>query len=130
MQLNKVHSDSRGSIDVLVGEELTTCPEVTIFKTKGGMARGGCWHEHSTEHLCVIEGHILYVYKDSKGLLQSKNLYTGNSFTIPPATAHYFVSITDSIVIEFGPQLSEKQAKHEEFRKVVDKINAANLAKL
>lgn len=123
MQLNNIHSDNRGTIDALVGSELVTCPEVTIFRTRKGHARGGCIHPESVEHLCVIEGFIIYVYENADGI-QYKNLYAGNSFTISPNIPHYFISITDSIVAEWGPQISEKQGKHEGFRKIVMEINS------
>ena len=119
LKLSNVHSDSRGSIDVLVGEELTTIPEITIFHTKAGRARGGCIHPESREHLVVIEGEIIY-FTD---LLQ-KRLVPGESLTIEPNIPHYFLSITDSVVAEWGPQISEKQDKHEEFRAIVLAINS------
>ena len=123
MQLNNIHSDNRGSIDALVGTELTTCPEVTVFRTKQGYARGGCIHPESWEHLVVVEGTIIYIYKVGDSIF-SKNLKAGESFSIAPNVPHYFTSITDSIVMEWGPKITEKQGKHEEFRKIVMGINS------
>lgn len=121
MKLVDINEDKRGFIKALV-EDLQTIPEITVFKTKAGLARGGCIHPTSWEHLCVAEGSITYVYQDARGI-QSKNLHAGQSITIPPNVPHYFRSITDSVVLEWGPSIAEKQGKHEEFRKIVLGIN-------
>jgi len=124
MELNSIHNDNRGSINVLVGD-LTTVPEVTIFRTKAGYARGGCIHMKSREHLVVIEGMIEYFHTDQWGGSLKRIFLSGNSITIQPAIPHYYVSKTDSIVMEWGPLLEEKKGKHEAFRAIVDAINTA-----
>ena len=119
MELTTIHSDNRGSISALVGD-LTTVPEVTIFKTKAGYARGGCIHEKSGEALCVIEGMIKYVWGNDK---EEITMTPGRAIVIEPNTPHYYLSVTDSIVMEWGPTLEEKKGKHLEFRAIVDEIN-------
>lgn len=119
MKLDNIHEDDRGFIKALTGD-LKTFPEIAIMKTNAGFARGGCIHHKSKEHLCVIEGTIKYVYgNDEKHVMLSP----GQTITIEPSTPHFFLSITDSIVAEWGPQLEEKQDKHEAFRKIVMEIN-------
>ena len=123
MESKLIHSDARGSISSLTGPELTMCPEVTIFHTKKGFARGGCLHKHSIEYLVVIEGIIVYTYLDHNGMMQNKMLCKGDNFILPPDTPHYFVANTDCIVAEWGPTLEEKVGKHEGFRNIVNEIN-------
>jgi len=119
MKLTKIFKDFRGEIFSLTENPLTV-PEVSIMTCKAGLARGGCVHHKSKEHLCVIEGVIQYVYGEDKKHVM---LHAGQSITIEPNTPHFFLSITDSIVSEWGPQLEEKQEKYEPFRKIVMEIN-------
>jgi mannose-6-phosphate isomerase-like protein (cupin superfamily) len=123
MELKQINKDKHGFINLLLGDEILNYPEITIFKTEAGMSRGGCFHEFSREHLVVIEGAIRYVYEEN-GEEKHIVLADGQMITIPPATPHYFISLTDSIVIEWGPTLEEKQAKHEKYRKIVLDINS------
>ena len=92
--------------------------EITIFSTKKGFARGGCIHRISGEHNTVLEGKIHYFVGD-KEIIMSK----GESMTIPKNTPHYFISLTDSLVQEWGAEPEEKIEKHKEFRAIVDEIN-------
>lgn len=117
-----IQEDIRGSIHSVVG--LISCPEVSVFKTNKGFARGGCVHSKSQEHLCVIEGEIEYHYENLFGVRLILHLDVGRSITIEPNTPHYFVSKTDSIVMEWGPSMEEKQAHHERFRKEVLEHNS------
>lgn len=118
MELQRVHTDDRGGI-YSITSELFESPEVAILHTKAGYARGGCIHHENSEHLCVLEGLIEYVYGD-----KTVRLSTGQSITIGKSVPHYFTSVTDSVVAEWGPKPEEKQAKHDEFRKIVLDINA------
>ena len=120
MKLTKIHSDSRGEINILEG--LSKYPEVTIFKTKKDHARGGCIHNVSDEYNVVIEGIIEYIF-DFGSHKEVKKLFPGDTIFIPKGTPHYFISLMDSIVLEWGATLEEKKEKHLKTRAVVDKIN-------
>lgn len=119
MEINKVHEDNRGSIYSITKSPLTY-PEVSFLHTKAGVARGGCWHEYNKEHLTVIEGVIEYVWGEEEN---HKMMKPGDSITIPPKTPHYLISLTDSIVMEWGCTIEEKQTKHPKFRALVNEIN-------
>lgn len=121
MELNTVHNDNRGSINCLTGY-FKTIPEVTIFETKKNYARGGCLHNKSFEHLFVIEGEILYVYK-LEDTITELTIGQGAGVSIPPNVPHYFIAKEDCIVAEFGPSLEEKKGKDEDFRAIVNEIN-------
>ena len=116
MKLTDIHEDDRGKIMVLT--EDMTFPEVTVFTTNAGYARGGCIHNLSNEYTCVIEGTVEY-YIDGKKIL----LNTGDNIFIPRGTPHYYHSVTDSIVMEWGATPDEKKEKHLLTRKIVDEIN-------
>lgn len=134
MKLDHIFSDNRGSIHAIT-EGLYQYPEVAILQTKAGLARGGCIHDDSTEYLTVLEGKIIYVY-GGKPENSNSNTITinqeghnliymnvGDSIAIKPKTPHYFISVTDSTVCEWGANPEEKKAKHEKFRAIVMEYN-------
>ena len=120
MKLIELHSDNRGKIFIL-NEDLGH-PEFTIFTTNKGFARGGCIHHQSTEYVCVISGKVKYVCPKTTVYLK-----TGDSFTIPKSTPHYFLAVEDSVVAEWGATQEEKKDKHLEFRKIVEQINKVSI---
>jgi len=120
MKLDNIHEDARGFIKTITGG-FETCPELTIMKTNAGFARGGCIHDKSREHLVVIEGSIKYFWGMDSG--SHKILRAGQGITIDPNTPHFFLSLTDSIVAEWGPQIEEKQGKYKPMRDLVNSIN-------
>jgi len=120
LKLSKIHSDARGSIKALLGSELKPYPEVTVFTTNKGYARGGCIHSVSSEHICVLAGSISFFYSENETQLDMK---AGDAFTIEPNTPHYFVALEDSVVLEWGPQMEEKNEKYMKFREIVNRIN-------
>lgn len=121
MDIKLIHEDERGKIFSMTMEELLY-DEVTIFYTNAGYARGGCIHKFNNEYYCVIQGKVEYVTK--KGNLSHHSfLLTGDSGIVPKGTPHYFMAVEDSVIMEWGATIEEKQEKHKEFRKIVDNIN-------
>jgi mannose-6-phosphate isomerase-like protein (cupin superfamily) len=116
MKLNEIFNDKRGVIRTLT--EDISFEEITIFQTRAGMARGGCIHDKNDEYTCIIEGEVEYHIGDKTFIL-----CTGESIKIPFSTPHYYISITDSVVLEWGATPEEKTQKHIGFRKIVDEIN-------
>lgn len=121
MKLESIQTDDRGSISILTGFQ--NYPEVTIFTTKSGYARGGCIHNIHDEFVCVIEGSIDYYEGNHKFSLNE-----GQTIMIPRGTPHYFFSKKNSVVLEWGASPEEKKVKHSEMRKIVDDINATKQA--
>lgn len=118
MKLDTIHTDGRGSINLLLGD-LEEHEEVTIFKTNKGYARGGCIHEKSEEYCCIIEGMVEYVVGSTARICRR-----GDIVYIPKNTPHYYITLENSVVIEWGANPEEKKEKHLETRKIVDEINA------
>lgn len=121
MLLNLIHEDTRGKIFTLTG--LKECEEITIFETRKGYARGGCIHTESKEHIVVAEGSISF-YFELDSAMELRVLRKGDAFTLSNNTPHFFTSIEDSVVMEWGPKISEKQTKFEQYRQIVDHINS------
>ena len=120
MKIEKVHSDHRGETHSLT-TPLLNVEEVSFFFTKSGINRGGCIHKFSKEHLCVIMGEIKYVFGDDT---QIRYLQAGESITIDANVPHYFLSLEDSIVCEWGAPMSEKKEHHPKFRALVNELNS------
>lgn len=134
MKFSHIFSDHRGTIHAIT-DGLYQYPEIAIMQTKAGLARGGCIHHDSIEYLTVLEGTIVYVYGGNPNNSNARKIdidtvgkcsvrmNAGDSIAIQPNTPHYFISMTDSTIAEWGAKLSEKQEKHEAFRKIVMEYN-------
>jgi len=120
LKLKEIHKDYRGKIYLLKGD-LKEHKEITIFHTKKGFARGGCIHKLNNEFNTVLEGKIHYFIGNDE-LMMTK----GKSIKIPRNAPHYFISLTDSLVIEWGCIPEEKIEKYKPFRDIVDNINKNN----
>lgn len=117
LNLKEIHKDNRGEIHILEGD-LKENKEITIFLTKSGFARGGCIHKINDELNVVLEGEIRYFVGEKEIIMKR-----GDSVVIPRETPHYFISLTDSLVIEWGCLPEEKIEKYEPFRNIVNSIN-------
>jgi quercetin dioxygenase-like cupin family protein len=118
LKFEKIHMDERGEIYVITGA-LPEGREITLFTTKKGYARGGCVHRENRERVTMINGGVRYHIEH----LSPKEYWEGDLFTIPAGVAHYFISLTDSVVIEWGATIEEKKEYNPEWRKIVEKIN-------
>jgi len=117
LKLRKLHEDKRGGIYLIKGE-LKEHEEITLFTTKAGMSRGGCIHNLHQEFCTIIEGKVKYQVGD-----EVKEYSTGDTLIIPVSTPHYFVAITDCVVMEWGASPEEKKEKYVPYRQIVDRIN-------
>jgi quercetin dioxygenase-like cupin family protein len=118
LKLEKLHEDKRGEIYLIIGD-FQEHEEVTLFFTRKNYARGGCIHKIHDEYCTVLEGKIRYFI----GTNDPIEMKAGDTVKIQKNTPHYFLSLKDSIVMEWGATPAEKKEKHEEFRKKVEMIN-------
>lgn len=117
LKLKQIHRDKRGRIHVLLDEKGNEI--ASLLSTKKHFARGGCIHKKNNEYCVVLNGEILYV-KRNQSIERGEK---GTEIYIKRNTPHYFVSLTDSLVMEFGATPEEKKVKHKATRKIVDEIN-------
>lgn len=117
LKLKQIHKDDRGEIYLILGN-LKEYEEITLFSTNKGFARGGCIHKINDEFNVVLEGKIRYFVGEKEVLMKA-----GDSLKIPRDTPHYFISLTDSLVSEWGCSPEEKIEKYKPFRDIVDNIN-------
>lgn len=117
LKLKKIYKDDRGKIYQILGG-LKEHREIVLFWTDKGSARGGCIHKLNDEFNIVLEGKIRYFVGDNEFILSK-----GESMKIPRNSPHYFISLTDSLVIEWGCTPEEKIEKYKPFREIVENIN-------
>ena len=118
LNLEMIHKDERGEIYLIKGD-LKEHQELTLFVTNKDYARGGCVHNEHDEYCIVLEGSLEYYI--GKAIIQ---LRKGDVEVILSKVPHYFISKTDSIVIEWGADPEEKKKKHHEFRQRMEEVNA------
>jgi len=118
LQYKVVNQDERGEISVLFDPDEKDDKDIAILRTNKGFARGGCIHNLNDETAIVVKGKIRYVRDSHMSYEHEKDIVF-----IQKGTPHYYVSLTDSIVIEWGATVPEKLEKHPETRKIVEKIN-------
>jgi mannose-6-phosphate isomerase-like protein (cupin superfamily) len=114
MNFEKVHEDKRGEIYAITGEDELS----NLLVTHKGFARGGCMHKE-TEHFLVVQGQIILhlPYKD-------QIMNAGECVSYPPMTPHFFISLTESIVMESGAQ--PPADKYLPYAEKVAEINSSN----
>jgi len=117
LKFEKIHEDKRGEIYLITGL-FPEGRELTLFITNKGYARGGCIHKDSDEQCCVLDGVIEY-YVEGRS---PERFHVGRGTLIPKNTQHFFIALTNSIVIEWGPKPEEKKQKGL-WRVYVDEIN-------
>lgn len=124
MELKKIHTDARGSIN-LMQDLLENNKEFTFMGINKGFSRGGCYHQNK-ENFVVIKGKVRYIYGPINGPYNDKILSVGDSGLINPGLSHAFIALEDSIVSEWGITTPEKEAdvKDPVLRKVVDEYNS------
>lgn len=122
MEVKKIHEDARGEIWAIPYDK---DKEITIFTTYKGYARGGCIHRKNDECFVVVKGYIEY-YVGGRKL--SLPYHAGEGGIVPKKKPHYFIAQEESIVMEWGATIKEKNTKYKRFRKIVEEINL-NLGK-
>jgi len=121
MKLEMIHEDERGSISLLT--DLLKYPEITVFKTYEGFARGGCVHNIHNEFCCIAEGVVEYHIGNTV-----MTVGEGQSVIIKKGTPHYYIALTDCTVLEWGADPDEKKEKHSACRAIVERINNEKLS--
>ena len=123
MKIKLVHKDVRGSTYSITGRELCGLPEVALFYTKQGYARGGCVHYGYDEDFLLLKGEIHFFDDKTTFALSS-----GESFHINKGTAHGFKALTDCVCMEVGVPPEHKGDKDKRMHEKIARINEKNRA--
>lgn len=83
---------------------------IAYFELKNGFYRGSHYHEKKEEFFYVISGKIKAVFYDIEtGEKEEHVLEKGQLIHVKPCCAHIFYGTEDARVIEFSPQVYEKE---------------------
>lgn len=122
LDIKRVNQDKRGEIYVISGDSLPF-PELTLLITKQGFARGGCVHENHDEHTIILDGEVTYFKKGrAPSSLKADETQFSGTFN-PKGVPHYMVSLTNSVVLEWGAPAEEKGKHYKPYRDIVERIN-------
>lgn len=120
LKLERVHQDKRGEIYSLMDKSWLA--NIVLLITEQGCARGGCVHKESDEYVTVLGGRIKFYIEG----MEPRILKKGDNIIVPCGKPHYFVSLTSSLVIEWGITFLDKGKYNKSFRNIVNKINEEN----
>ena len=118
MEFKEVHSDDRRTI--YANTELLNGPEISIIKLNKNNAIGGCIH-NVDEYWAVLDGSVEVHIKNKPVFVATQ----GDSGIFRKREAHMFYAYRDSIVMEYGLTVKEKEksTKDEEMLKEVNALN-------
>ena len=122
LEIKKIDQNKQGEIYSLEGDSLPF-QDLTILITKQGFARGGSVHNLHDENTVIISGDVTYFKKGRapEHLTAGEKKFSGT--IIPKEVPHYFISLSDSIVLEWGVSPEEKAGEYKPYREIVNKIN-------
>ena len=114
MEMKKIHADERGDIYSI---PLSDKKDIALLVTNKGFARGGHSHPNDDEYFIVVKGIVKFWVDDTHELF-----HEGMSECVPHGSRHFFVSLTDSIVMHWGAD-RETTIEDAKYRGLVDEIN-------
>ena len=95
MKVDFEYKDDRGTLTQLIHKGYS---QVNVITSKGGIFRGGHYHELNTEAYYVIQGSCkVKAYRDGKETVEVFS--AGDFFRIGPYITHDFYYLEDSVLI-------------------------------
>ncbi|WP_022755096.1 cupin domain-containing protein [Butyrivibrio fibrisolvens] len=89
------HKDDRGTLTQLIRRGYS---QINVITSKGGVFRGGHYHELNTEAFYIVSGRCrVTVRKDGK--TQTEEFSTGDFFRVGPYVTHDFDYLEDSVLV-------------------------------
>lgn len=83
---------------------------LAYFELKKGFSRGSHYHEEKEEFFYVISGRIRAAFLDvDTGEREEHLLEKGQIINVKTRCAHMFYGVEDACVIEFSPQVYDKE---------------------
>ena len=83
---------------------------LAAFEIKKGYSRGNHYHERKEEVFYVFKGKIKASFIDMDTLQkEEKVLEKGDKIRVKPRCGHLFYGLEDALVIEYSPQVYEKE---------------------
>jgi len=87
---------------------------LAVFQIKEGFSRGNHYHEKKEEIFYVFQGKIRALFLDMDTLQkEEKILEKGDKIRVKPRCGHLFYGLEDTLVVEYSPQVYEKEDTHK-----------------
>ena len=104
--------EERGEfVQVAYGEAMR---HLAAFEIRKGYSRGNHYHEKKEEIFYIFQGKIKVSFIDMDSLQkEEKILEKGNRIRIQPRCGHLFYGLEDTLVIEYSPQVYEKEDTYQ-----------------
>jgi dTDP-4-dehydrorhamnose 3,5-epimerase-like enzyme len=86
---------------------------LAAFQINKGFTRGNHYHEKKEEIFYIFQGKIKAIFLDIDTLQkEEKILEKGDKIRVKPRCGHLFHGLEDTLVVEYSPQVYEKQDTH------------------
>ena len=83
---------------------------LAAFEIRKGFSRGNHYHEQKEEIFYVFEGKIKASFVDMDSLEKEERiLEKGDKIRVQPRCGHLFYGLEDTLVIEYSPQVYDKE---------------------
>ena len=87
---------------------------LAAFQINKGFSRGNHYHEKKEEIFYVFQGKIKALFLDMDTLQKEERiLKKGDKIRVKPRCGHLFHGLEDTLVVEYSPQIYEKQDTYE-----------------
>ena len=87
---------------------------LVVFEIRRGFSRGDHYHEKKEEVFYVFEGKIKASFFDMDTFLREERiLEKGEKIRVKPRCGHIFYGLEDALVIEYSPQVYDKEDTHK-----------------
>jgi len=104
--------EERGEFVQIAYQE--TMHHIAAFQIRKGFSRGNHYHEKKEEIFYVFQGKIKALFLDMDTLQkEEKILEKGDRVRVKPRCGHLFYGLEDTLVVEYSPQVYEKEDTHK-----------------
>ncbi len=90
-----IHNDDRGTLTQLIRRGYS---QVNVITSKGGVIRGGHYHELNTEAFYIVSGRCLVTARKD-GDKETAEFKAGDFFRVGPYVTHDFEYLEDSVLV-------------------------------
>ncbi len=91
-----------------------TMHHLAVFEIRKGYARGDHYHENKEEIFYVFQGKIKVSLIDmDTGQKEERILEKGDKMRVKTRCGHRFYGLEDTLVIEYSPQVYDKEDTHK-----------------
>jgi dTDP-4-dehydrorhamnose 3,5-epimerase-like enzyme len=87
---------------------------LAAFQINKGFSRGNHYHEKKEEIFYIFQGKIRALFLDIDTVQKEERvLEKGDKIRVKPRCGHIFHGLEDTLVVEYSPQVYEKQDTHK-----------------